>query len=108
VAGLLGNLLKRLRDLSANGLDLVLAGGVPQSVLEVIKGNTVGLDGILELDDFAIWVLVSRIKEITRGEHERLKKLFPTGEESLGVKLLVPREARESVENLILGQVMNS
>jgi hypothetical protein len=35
--------------------------------------------------------------------HERMKKLFPTEEELLGVKLLVPREAREAVENLILG-----
>ena len=65
---LLGGLLDRLRDLASGGVTIRSAGVVPSSVLEMIQGKPVAVDGILDLDDYAIWMLIRKIAEVTGGD----------------------------------------
>lgn len=62
---LLWNFLKRLRYLSEQGHRLRGAEGVPAAVLAMIRGEPVGLDGIMKLDDYTIWSLITQATELT-------------------------------------------
>lgn len=65
---LLAKLLERLKDLYSE--DKINFGSNPiiSPVVQMLQGHPVSADELLKVDDFAVWVLVSQVAGITKGD----------------------------------------